>query len=224
MKIGLIVAIETDSIFAYYQEREELPCPAGFDLYHVRKDAQDIYIIHTGLGELSAAAGTQYLITAYGVDVIVNFGVVGGLTNDMKLQKICVVDRVVHYKFDCSEFMDLKVAQLPEHEDIFLYPSPELVSKALSVNNGLMRATCCSGDKFVGKAEEKAELHQKFEGDVCDMESAAVTVTCELNRVPCLLLKAVSDGLTEAAKTFYEELQDAAMACLQVTDQVIESL
>ena len=224
MKIGLIVAIETDTIFAYYKERQELPCPAGFDLYRVEKNGHEIYIIHTGLGEVSAAAGVQYLITKYSVELIVNFGVVGGLTQEMSLHKVCVLNRVVHYKFDCSEFMDLKVAQLPEHEDIFLYPDPELVEKALAASPDLMCATCCSGDKFVGKTEDKEQLHQDFEGDVCDMESAAIIVTCEMNRVPCLFLKAVSDGLVNAARTFYEELQDAAMASLKVADEIIASL
>lgn len=223
-KVGLIVAIETDSIFAYYTDRTELPCPAGFDLYYVEKDNQEIYIIHTGLGEISAAAGVQYLITKYGVDVIVNFGVVGGLSSEMKVQKVCVIERVVHYKFDCSEFMDLKVGQVDGHDSIFIPTDKTLCEKALSVCDDLKPATCCSADKFVGKESDKLKLHMDFEGDVCDMESAAIVLTSELNHVPCLLLKAVSDGLAGGAKQFYEELQDAALVCLKVTDKVIESL
>ncbi|MCQ2420619.1 MAG: 5'-methylthioadenosine/S-adenosylhomocysteine nucleosidase [Clostridia bacterium] len=224
MKIGLIVAIEMDSVFAYYPQRVQLPCPPGFDLYRIEKDGCEIYVLHTGMGEIAAAAGTQYLITGCGVEMIVNFGVVGGLTEEMKRHKICVIDRVVHYRYDCTEFMDLKLGQVDGHDSVFLKPDPALAAKVRSLFPELSVSICCSGDRFVGKQEDKRRLHEEFEGDVCDMESAGIVLTCEANAVPCLLLKAVSDGLADGAKGFYEELQDAALRCLQTTDAVLRDL
>lgn len=224
MTIGLIVAIETDAIFAYYDRVEQMDAPAGFDLYHIARDERDIYVLHTGMGEIAAAAGTQYLITRFHVDAIVNFGVVGGLTAGMKRQKTCVIERVVHYKYDCSEFLDLQVGQVDGHGSVFLSTDEALLRRALQVCPDLQRATCCSGDKFVGTEEEKAQISRDFSGDVCDMESAGIVLTCEANAVPCLLMKAVSDGLTGGAREFFEELQDAAFQCLRVTDAVIGSL
>ena len=224
MKIGLIIAIETDSVFAYYDRIEKLPAPQGFEVCRLQTGGHEIYAIHTGMGEIAAASGVQYLITKYGVEVIVNFGVVGGLTGEMKKQRICVVDRVVHYKYDCSEFLPLKVGQVDGHDSVFLPTDETLVEKALAACPDLKRATCCSGDKFVGTEGEKRHLSVTFEGDVCDMESAGIVLTSEANGVPCLLLKAVSDGLTGGAKEFFEELKDAAFACLRVTDTVLCNL
>ena len=224
MKIGLVVAIEMDAIFAYYGQLQELTCPPGFQLYYLNRDNKEIYIIHTGMGLIAAAAGVQYLLTGCGVELIVNFGVVGGLTEQMKTQKLCVVDRVVHYRYDCTEFMDLQLGQVAEHDSIFLPTTAGLVERALALSPELMRVTCCSGDRFVGQAEDKAQLHTDFEGDVCDMESAGIVLTCEANGVPCLLLKAVSDGLVGGAGEFYEELQGAAFRCLGVTDQILARL
>lgn len=224
MKIGLLVAIEMDSVFAYYKDLEELPCPKGFDLYHAKKNKNDIYILHTGMGEIASSSGVQYLATACSVDIIVNFGVVGGITPEMKKQKVCVIDRVVHYKYDCSEFMDLKVGQVDGHDSIFLPTTPELVEKAIAIMPELQRKTCCSGDKFVSTADEKSRLHYDFEGDVCDMESAGIVLACEINNLPCLLLKAVSDGLIDGAKGFYEELLDASYNCLTIADKIIDSM
>lgn len=224
MKIGLIVAIEMDSIFAYYKNLEQLPCPKGFELFHTKKEKHEIFVLHAGMGEIAASSGVQYLATGCGVDMIVNFGVVGGVTTEMKKQKVCVVDRVVHYKYDCSEFMDLAVGQVDGHSSIFLPTTAELVNKALSVYPDLKRGTCCSGDKFVGTEEEKMRLHVDFRGDVCDMESAGIVLTCEANGLPCLLLKAVSDGLADGAKGFYEELKDASFKCLTVADKIIDTL
>lgn len=224
MKTGLIVAIETDAIFSYYSNIEKLTCPKGFMLYRVVKEHNEIFILNTGMGEISAAAGVQYLITACGVECIVNFGVVGGLTADMKKQKLCILDRVVHYKYDCSEFMDLEVGQVDGYNSTFLSTDRELLSKALEFCPELSTATCCSGDKFVATEAEKKILHITFEGDVCDMESAGIVLTCDINNVPCVLLKAVSDGLQDGAKGFYDELRDAALKCLEVTDKIIDNL
>ena len=200
MKIGMTVAIETDSIFAYYKDVEELACPAGFKLYLVKKNGHEIYVIQNGMGEIASAGGVQYLAAKYGVELIVNFGVVGGLTGEMKTKKVCVIDRVVHYKYDCSEFMDLAVGQVAGHDSVFLPTTAALVEKALEVFPELKRATCCSGDKFVGQESEKAALHDKFEGDVCDMESAGIVLTCEANGVPCLLLTAATLALAISAE------------------------
>ena len=224
MKIGLVVAIEMDAIFAYYGQLQELPCPPGFRLYHLDRDGQELFVLHTGMGVIAAAAGVQYLLTGCGAELIVNFGVVGGLTEQMQTQKLCVIDRVVHYRYDCTEFMDLQLGQVAEHDSIFLPTTAQLVERALAESPELTRATCCSGDKFVGQAQDKARLHAEFEGDVCDMESAGIVLTCEANGVPCLLLKAVSDGLTGGAGEFYEELQGAAFRCLDVTDSILEKL
>lgn len=224
MKIGLIVAIEMDSVFAHYPVCTRLDCPPGFEVYRIEKDGNEIYAIHTGMGLIAAAAGVQYLVTKYGVGLIVNFGVVGGLTADMKKHKVCVLGRVVHYRYDCSEFMPLRIGQVAEHTSIFLPTDEALVQKALRVFPELTVSTCCSGDRFVAQEQDKKKIHEEFEGDVCDMESAGIVLTCEANGVPCLLLKAVSDGLADGAKGFYAELQDAALRCLETTDAILAGL
>ena len=220
-RIGIIVAIELDAIFKLYPKWKKLDAPQGFSLIYVDKGDYEIYILRTGMGTIAASAGVQYLCAKYNVASIVNFGVVGGLTPDMKQLKVCLVDQVVHYKYDCSEFMDLAVGQVDEHSSIYLKPSEALVKSALSVMPDLPVVTCCSGDKFVGTAEEKMHLHDTFGGHICDMESAGIVLACELNKVPCLMLKAVSDGLADGAEGFYAELQNASLRCLEVADQIM---
>lgn len=224
MKIGLVVAIEMDAIFAYYGQPETLPCPAGFSLYRIQKEDKEIYVLHTGMGEIAAAAGTQYLITACGVDVIANFGVVGGLSPEMSTSKVCVVRNVVHFRYDCSEFMDLRIGQVDGHPSIFLPTDEKMLSAARTLFPGIKEVTCCSSDKFIGREEDKKDMHVTFSGDVCDMESAGIVLTCEANGTPCILLKAVADSLGGGAREFYDELRDAAAACLRVADGVIAGL
>ena len=223
-RIGMIVAIEMDAIFEHYKTWKELPSPPGFNLYLVERDTYDIYILQAGMGVIAASSGVQYLIAKCNVSYIVNFGVVGGLTADMKTMKVCLVDRVVHYKYDCSEFLDLAIGQVDGHDSIYLPTSESLVKIALSAMEGLPLVTCCSGDKFISTMEEKQYLHDTFGGDICDMESAGIVLTCEANGVRCLLMKAVSDGLADGAEGFFAELKAASLKCLVATDAIMKHL
>ena len=223
-RIGVIVAIETDSLFEHYGKLEKLPSPPGFNLYILHKPNCDLYVLHTGVGEVAAAAGTQYLISACQVELVVNFGVVGGLTQAMAKQRLCVVQRVVHYRFDASKYLNIEVGRVPEHADIFIYTDKNLVNQALIINPDLAPVTCASGDWFVDSAEDKRRIHADFAADICDMEAAGIVLTCETNDVPCLMLKAVADSLAGGGKEFWKELQSAALVCLQTADKVIENL
>lgn len=220
----MIVAIETEAIFARYKDVVNLDAPKGFELFLHRNGNVELYIMHCGMGSVNAAAGTQLLIDRCNVDVIVDYGVVGGLTEDMKVHKVAVVDRVVHYRYDVSGFMNLKVGQLPEHDDIFLYTDRKLLDAVLKLDGDIVPATIASGDKFVAKAEEKKYIHETFNADICDMESIGIALTCEANDVPCLLIKAVSDSLTGGAKEFWQELNDVSLHCLDITEQIIDDL
>ena len=50
-------------------------------------DQYRMVIVNCGPGEIAAASGTQFLISEYHVDIVMNFGVVGGLTEEMSKTK-----------------------------------------------------------------------------------------------------------------------------------------
>ena len=223
-KIGMIVAVETHAIFERYQNIETIDAPNGFELFLHRDENFELYIMHCGMGTINAASGTQLLIDKCNVDVIVDFGVVGGLTDAMKVQKIVVIDRIVHYRYDASEFMNLKIGQLPEHDDIFIYTNQRLVKEVIKHDNTIAKATIASGDKFVAKPEDKKYIHDTFDADVCDMEAIGIALTCEANNVPCLLIKAVSDSIQGGAEEFWKEINEVSLYCLDITIDIIDDL
>lgn len=223
-KIGMIVAVETQGIFERYKNIEKLDTPKGFELFLHHDENFDLYIMHCGMGTINATAGTQLLIDKCNVDVIVDFGVVGGLTEQMKVQKVVVIDRIVHYRYDASEFMDLKVGQLQEYDDIFVYTDQKLVEEVIKHDSSIAKATIASGDKFVSKAEDKKYIHDTFDADVCDMEAVGIALTCNANDVPYLLIKAVSDSISGGADELWKEINDVSLHCLDITIQIINDI
>ena len=101
--IGMLVAVEIGAVLSRYGDKLTDVSETGFDVKRLDSDDYTMYILKSGAGEIAAAAGTQFLITKYGAEFIINFGVVGGLTPEMSLAKTCVVESVVHYDFDTSK-------------------------------------------------------------------------------------------------------------------------
>ena len=222
--IGMLVAVEMDSIFARYGTPGAKEKRGGFDVYRFENEEYVLHVIHSGIGELAAAAATELLIDRYGTELVVNFGVVGGLTEAAAQATLCVVTKVVHYDFDVSGIDPVQPAQYPGYEDAYLPADEALVEKALSLCPQLQPVICASADKFVGNRADKEQLHERYGADICEMESAAVLLTCRRNGVPCLMIKTVSDGLAGGGKEYYEALQECADLALSVTDQVIRGL
>ena len=113
-KFGIIAAVEIDAVKRRYGKPIEKINDGGFDIYHYEANGNDVYVLHSGAGEISAAAATQLLISVYHVDMILNFGVVGSLTKEMDDIRLCVVEKVVHYQFDTSEVDHCPVGQYLE--------------------------------------------------------------------------------------------------------------
>lgn len=224
-KFGIIAAVEIDAVKRRYGNPSEKIQDGGFDIYHYEVNGNDIYVLHSGIGEISAAAATQLLISVYHADLILNFGVVGSLTKEMDDIRLCVVEKVVHYQIDTSEIDDCLPGQyLEEYPTIYMPATKELVDLAIKVEPSLVKATCASGDRFVAKAEDKAALHEQFGADICEMEAAGIIKTANRNHVPCLSIKMVSDSLHGGAEEYETAFDESSDKCLAVLDAIMKVL
>lgn len=223
-KIGMLVAVEVDAVLSRYGSAVSREERAGFQILTYHMEDYILYVIHSGAGELAAAAAAQLLIDRYEVELLVNFGVVGGLTEEMAQTRTVVVEKVVHYDFDTSAYDGTLPGQYAEYPDVFLPATAALVDKALQIAPELKKVICASADKFVDGREAKAALHERFGADICEMEAAAVVLTCNRCGVPCLLIKTVSDSLAGGAEEFGAALQHTSALCLEIADRIIREL
>ena len=223
-KIGMLVAVEMDAVLRRYGTAERREKRSGFEIHVYDMGAYELYAIRSGAGEISAAAATQMLIDRFEVELVVNFGVVGGLTEEMAQTKTCVVERVVHYDYDTTAYDHCLLGQYMGYPDEYLRPTPALVERATAICPELKVVTCASADKFVEGGEAKRSLHERWGADICEMEAAAVVLTCNRSKVPCLLIKTVSDGLMQGGEDFGTALRHTSELCLEVADKIIREL
>ena len=103
-KIGMVVALEKE-LTAFLKEqtveiKEEKS--GAFHVLEFKIGECDVVCVKSGVGEIFAAAATQYLISVYNPEAIINFGICGSLTKDLGVEKVALVKGVVHYAFDTS--------------------------------------------------------------------------------------------------------------------------
>ena len=223
--IGLLVAVEIGAVLARYGEPKETRCVDGFELLRYENEDYTLVAVNAGAGELAAAAATQLLISVCHADLIVNFGLVGALTPEMKVTHCCVVESVVHYDFDVSGWQpEIEPGRYAQYPTPRIPTTPALVERACAIEPTLRRVVCASADKFVDSEAAKAALHERWGAEICEMEAAGIVLTCHRAGVPCLLIKAVSDGLGGGAEEFLREFDRTAGICLAVADKIIREL
>lgn len=175
------------------------------------------------VGEIAASAACQLLITKYGVDCILNFGVVGALTEKTSVQSFVYVGDVVHYDMDTSDVDDDPIGYYGCFGDFAVKCDSNLLARALKVDS-LPVVRCASADKFVDAPQAKAALNRDFGAEICDMESAGILFACKFNNVPCLLVKCISDSLVGGYKEYCTTVQDACEGFFHFARRLADNL
>lgn len=226
MKIGMIVAVaqEVGALLEKMGKPISTESLTGYEVKVYEVNGNSLYVTQSGAGEISAASSTQLLISKYGCEMIVNFGVCGGLTDEMSVTRTAVVEKAVHYDFDTSDFDNCEVGRYLEYPDIYIPATASLIEKACEVEPSLTRVICASADKFVGDPDKKRELNKRFGAHICEMEAAGILLTANRNGVPALLIKAVSDSVSGGADEFTRLVSEAAYICVSTLLKIIESM
>ena len=204
--IGLVIATkrEFNTIFLpeYGLECKEVQTNP-FVVYLVEIDDKRIYAILAGVGQTMASAATQHLIDKFNVSVILNYGVVGALVDNLGVKSTVLVDEIIDYEYDTTP---IEGEVLGWHKDTypeqFIKADPKLIEMAQKVDPSLQKVICASGNKFIVDINFKNELNKKFGAEICEMESAGIALTAHKNNVPVLYIKGVSDSRTGGADEF----------------------
>lgn len=223
MKIGLLIAIsrELESFLAYGTERTE-EVVAGRTVYRTEMEGHEIYAVQSGWGEIDAASATAMLIVKYGCEVVMNFGVTGALEEDLKVEDLFIVEKVLHYDFDVSPIDPVKKGQYADYPDEFIPLDPEIVRRVTETIPELRKITVASGDKFVEDREEKIRLRNLGCG-IVDMEIAAIARVCERSGVRCMSIKCISDTFEGDGGDFNTNVRNAAGRAFAVIREALRA-
>ena len=117
---------------------------------------------------------------------------------------------------DASIFGD-PIGQIPRM-DTFSFPAdPALVEKAKAANAEAnpdiktFTGRIVSGDQFVSSSEVKEKLVSNFAAKCTEMEGAAIAHAAYLNKISCVIIRAISDKADNSATMDYPTFEKKAI-------------
>lgn len=163
-----------------------------------------------GIGKVNAAVATTLLIEE-GVDVLINFGLSGGISGVGRGETI-VATRFLEHDFDLTP-LGYKKAEKPNQN--YIYESdPRLVAIFEKCYKGIKTGTVVTGDSFICDEKVRDMLRDNFCAIACDMETAAIAYVATAMGVPFVSVRRVSDDAGETATDDYRQMNSLADSSL----------
>lgn len=184
---------------------------AGID-YHVGSfQGSNITIAKCGIGKVNAAICTQVMIDMYAVDYVINIGVAGAVSKDLKIGDVVISSDLLQHDYDSTDVGD-KLGVIPNMGTETFMADEELIrlakeagNEVLSNEHNIFVGRIATGDQFISSKEAKERIWTNFKALCAEMEGGAIAHTCYLNNLPFVVVRAISDQADEEAGMSFEK-------------------
>lgn len=201
----------------------------GLEFHMGKMHGNSVVLVSSGIGKVNAAICTQTLIDMYGVDYIINVGVAGALSPELNIGDIVISSDVVHHDMDCVGF-GYEPGIIPRLKTSFFAADAELLSMAQEACEAVAGqktfvARIASGDQFVSDSLVKSRIWSTFKAYCVEMEGAAIAQTAWLNKIPFVIIRAISDKANEEATVSFDKFVEiAARNSSDVVEEIIKAI
>ena len=215
MKVAVLVSAiaEWNGVKPLFPNAKIQRFPFG-ECFDILMQDEQISFFHSGWGKIASAGSMQYVIDNQSPDLIVNLGTCGGFEGQVTRGEIVLVDQT--YVYDIVELMgdmdivsyyasSLDLSWLPEP-----YPYPVRRGKIASADSDLPPA--------------KIPVLQSQGAIAADWESAALAWVAQRNGSRLLILRGVSDLVSEAGGEVYNNIEVFNERARGIMQQLVEQL
>ena len=164
--IGIIGAmdVEVESIKALLTDthRENI---SGVSFVKGQFAGKEIVVAKCGVGKVFSALCTEAMILKFAPEMIINVGVAGCLTPDLKIGDAVIADNVCQHDMDTSPLgdpvgmlSDINIVKIPTDQKVTALLADAVAEAEVSYKIG----TIASGDQFVASSEKKEYIKSNF--------------------------------------------------------------
>lgn len=157
-------------------------------------------LVKSGAGKVLSAMTAQSLINEFSPRIIILCGVSGALNPSYERGDLVIGKDFIQHDIT-TEFFGFEPGQVPFTDYKIIPTTKSLFDSASSLtlpNARVHTGRILSGDQFIHGSRGE-ELRRQFDGDVVDMESAAIAFVCHLNKTPFLVARTISDKADDTA-------------------------
>lgn len=175
---------------------------------------EHISFFHSGWGKIASAGSMQYVIDKYLPDLIVNLGTCGGFEGIVQQGETILVDKT--YVYDIVELMgDLDIIS-------YYASSLDLSWLAEPYPYPARRGMIASADSDLPPA--KIPFLKEQGAIAADWESAALAWVAQRNNARLLILRGVSDMVSEQGGEAYDNIEIFNERAKGIMQQLVEQL
>lgn len=166
----------------------------------------ELILAYSKIGKVNSTLSAAVMIEKFGAQVLLFTGVAGALKS-LKIGDLLVATKLCQYDLDITAFGH-PLGFVPGNE-IFIKTDEKLNELAKQVANELGKklafGTIATGDEFICDENKKSKIVQVFDAEACEMEGASVALVCDALKIPCFVLRAMSDEAGEKAEFDFDE-------------------
>lgn len=188
---------------------------AGMQFYEGILNGTPTVVVRCGIGKVNAALCVQILVDIFEVTHLINTGVAGSLNAELNIGDILISRDALHHDMDVSA-LGYPLGEVPQMGRLEFPADPRMME--------LAKASCervcsdihaiygrvVSGDQFISDGSLKDRLVSLFHGDCTEMEGASIAHGAYLNKLPFVIIRAISDKADGSAQMDYPQFEKAA--------------
>ncbi|MCM1159465.1 MAG: 5'-methylthioadenosine/adenosylhomocysteine nucleosidase [Bacteroidales bacterium] len=189
---------------------------ASMDFFEGEIEGHPVVVVRSGIGKVNAAMCTQILADVYHVDAIINTGIAGSLNAEIDIGDIVLSTDTLEHDMDAVAF-GYPLGQIPRMDTLSFAADGKLrelakkVCREVNPEVKVFEGRIVSGDQFVSDKVKKQWLVEHFSGYCTEMEGAAIAHAAYLNRIPFLIIRAISDKADDSATMDYPTFEAKAI-------------
>lgn len=173
-------------------------------------------VVRSGIGKVNAGICTQILADEFQVEAVINTGIAGSLKAEINIGDIVLSTDTMQHDVDAREF-GYPLGQIPRMETLAFEADENLrklakeVCEEVNPDIQVFEGRVASGDQFVADKETKERIIENTQAYCTEMEGAAIGQAAYLNKIPYLVIRAISDKADDSAHVDYPTFERQAI-------------
>ncbi|MBT0825801.1 5'-methylthioadenosine/adenosylhomocysteine nucleosidase [Campylobacter lari] len=208
MKIAILGAMpeEVTPLLETLKEYQSIEY-ANNTYYLAKYKNHELIIAYSKIGKVNSTLSAAIMIEKFKAELLLFTGVAGAFNPSLEIGDLIYATKLAQYDLDITAFGH-PLGYVPGNE-IFIKTDDKLNNLAIGVAKELgvklQSGVIATGDEFICDENKKAKIREIFGADACEMEGASVALVCDALKIPCLILRSMSDKAGEKAEFDFDE-------------------
>ncbi|MCV3427351.1 5'-methylthioadenosine/adenosylhomocysteine nucleosidase [Campylobacter sp. IFREMER_LSEM_CL1904] len=208
MKIAILGAMPEEVTPLLETLKEYQAIEYANNTYYIAKyKNHELIIAYSKIGKVNSTLSATIMIEKFKAELMLFTGVAGAFNPSLEIGDLIYATKLAQYDLDITAFGH-PLGYVPGNE-IFIKTDDKLNNLAIEVAKELgvklQSGIIATGDEFICDENKKAKIREIFNADACEMEGASVALVCDALKIPCLVLRSMSDKAGEKAEFDFDE-------------------